>query len=331
MTCSVKTVKKSPDVPVDLQNAEVNEQIFKFIKLLQEVVVQNTPGASDVRERVDRYLKMMDTGSSSATTASDTAGTSGNTLHIKPNVPPKDDDGRPGTLVKSLLSVYDDGSDEMKNLVKGCKIACTIERAIIDIQGETGQIDQGTWDYPTSNDFDNSDAFDDWRSRRRAGLEDQLEALQAEQAKRAGPGGGAGANTGRRSRPTSISDAYSTSNLFKPPRPEEDYTELLKRLLDSDLDALANMADTEMVPLGILSDAHSTLLHHCGVHWGIADESRAVLFCSLAVEMFKAGDIPVECVQEAISNVMVEEGETPIQYWLTKDVSLTTYNRDGDG
>lgn len=181
------------------------------------------------------------------------------------------------------------------------------------LQTELRQLEEGTWDYPTGADFPDQESFNDWRSRRRIDLEDRLETLQEEQSRR---------STGPSPR-TSISDPSSRQSLvFKPSDSQQHYRELLGRFLDADLDAMANLADTEMVPLGILSESHATLLKHCGQHWSFGDESRAVLFCFLLVDMLKAGDIPVECVQEAIASVMVVEAQTPIRYWLSSDAQM---------
>lgn len=118
-------MKKSPDVPEQMQNAEVNGQILKFMKLLSEVVAST--GGGEIQVRLDRYVKMMDVDEAP------TANGVGPSVPSKGPIQPAREDG-PGPLVKCLLDVFDDGSEDIKGLVKVYRNMCSIEAAIADSQ-----------------------------------------------------------------------------------------------------------------------------------------------------------------------------------------------------
>jgi len=59
VTCTVKTVKKAPDLPESRHNAEVNDQIRQFVEIMRATVASNAPQLTDVLQRLDGYLASM--------------------------------------------------------------------------------------------------------------------------------------------------------------------------------------------------------------------------------------------------------------------------------
>lgn len=112
-------------MPEQAQNAEVNGQILRFMKLLSEAVAST--GGGEIQVRLDRYVKMMDVDQVPNGAAS------GSSVPSKGPITAARDDG-PGPLVKCLLDVFDDGSEDIKGLVKVYRNMCSIEAAITDTQ-----------------------------------------------------------------------------------------------------------------------------------------------------------------------------------------------------
>lgn len=59
VTCTVKTVKKAPQLPESRHNTEVNDQIRQFVEIMRSTVAANAPQLTDVLQRLDGYLSSM--------------------------------------------------------------------------------------------------------------------------------------------------------------------------------------------------------------------------------------------------------------------------------
>jgi hypothetical protein len=59
VTCTVKTIKKSPTIPEARHNAEVNDQIRQFVQIMRDTVAAAAPHLTDVMQRLDGYLASM--------------------------------------------------------------------------------------------------------------------------------------------------------------------------------------------------------------------------------------------------------------------------------
>ena len=115
-------------------------------------------------------------------------------------------------------------------------------------------------------------------------------------------------------------DAPAVHFTFVPPDPRETYRELLRLLLDWDLEVLKTLPEDEDVSLGVLSQDHVALLGECAVRWRLAPSFRAWVFLEAIVERCEQGFVPAACVHEATAMVQKVRGEMPVSTWATSDV-----------
>jgi hypothetical protein len=132
-------------------------------------------------------------------------------------------------------------------------------------------------------------------------------------------------------RPESISDASlasSTNLTFIPAEPRKYYLDLLRRCLDVDLDDMANLSDTDMVSLAILSEPHIALLDEVAGHWRISKATKLTAHASLLVDLLREDGVPVECVAEALTKLRQYVQQADRDLWLRQDVSATCFNQE---
>ncbi|OAX37692.1 hypothetical protein K503DRAFT_801051 [Rhizopogon vinicolor AM-OR11-026] len=114
---------------------------------------------------------------------------------------------------------------------------------------------------------------------------------------------------------------------FIPPNPRTFYRRLVEYCLVRDLELLFSAADTDEVPLSILSPPHVELISECALRWRISHTYRATCFLDLIKQLHERGDIPMECVPEALQGVTKAFHDLEIDKWSIADTELlaTTY------
>lgn len=157
--------------------------------------------------------------------------------------------------------------------------------------------------------------------------------------------GGYGSTTGIGSRHASISSRhslYGSTNpegaadevvgddevpighnfTYIPPNPKKYYKRLLEFCLLADLEIMLSpeTEETEEVSLGILSAGHLDLLNECALRWRIGHPYRAACFLDLVRQFYERGDIPMECVPEALQGVERVIQDANIDQWPVQDV-----------
>jgi len=110
---------------------------------------------------------------------------------------------------------------------------------------------------------------------------------------------------------------------YIPPNPKKYYQRLLELCLIADLEIMLSpeTEETEEVSLGILSVPHLQLLNECALRWRIGHPYRATCFLDLVRQFYERGDIPMECVPEALQGITRAMHETEIERWPVPDVS----------
>lgn len=117
-------------------------------------------------------------------------------------------------------------------------------------------------------------------------------------------------------------DRSSSSSRFLAGDSRSHYVQLVRLCMDADLDALANMPDNEMVSLSILSSDHIALLEVCAAVWRVPHTTVLVVTSAVLVELYLAGEIPLECVLEALANLNRYIQEVDRSSWRRSDVSI---------
>ncbi|KAG6861800.1 hypothetical protein C0995_011680 [Termitomyces sp. Mi166 len=108
---------------------------------------------------------------------------------------------------------------------------------------------------------------------------------------------------------------------FIPPNPRKYYRRLLEYCLVADLEVMMSpeVDDSDEVSLGILSPPHIELINECALRWRIGHSYRATCFLDLVKEFYERNDVPLECIPEALSNVMKIMQETEVENWPVQD------------
>ncbi|KAG6868358.1 hypothetical protein C0993_004479 [Termitomyces sp. T159_Od127] len=108
---------------------------------------------------------------------------------------------------------------------------------------------------------------------------------------------------------------------FIPPNPRKYYRRLLEYCLVADLEVMMSpeVDDNDEVSLGILSTPHLELINECALRWRIGHSYRVTCFLDLVKEFYERNDVPLECVPEALSNVIKITHETEVENWPVQD------------
>jgi hypothetical protein len=124
-------------------------------------------------------------------------------------------------------------------------------------------------------------------------------------------------------------DEVSIGHKFTyiPPNPKKYYQRLLELCLVADLEIMLSpeTEETEEVSLGILSVPHLQLLNECALRWRIGHPYRAACFLDSVRQFFERGDIPMECIPEALQSVARVLQDTEIEKWPIQDVCDSTW------
>jgi hypothetical protein len=123
-------------------------------------------------------------------------------------------------------------------------------------------------------------------------------------------------------------DEVSVGHNFTyiPPNPRKYYQRLLELCLIADLEIMLSpeTEETEEVSLGILSVPHLQLLNECALRWRIGHPYRASCFLDLVRQFFERGDIPMECIPEALQGIARVIQDIEIDKWPVQDVRGST-------
>ncbi|KAF8630274.1 hypothetical protein AX17_005460 [Amanita inopinata Kibby_2008] len=107
---------------------------------------------------------------------------------------------------------------------------------------------------------------------------------------------------------------------YIPPNPRKYYKRLVEYCLISDLEVMLSpeVDDNDEVSLGILSQRHLDLINECTIRWRIGHAYRAVCFLDLVRGFYERGDIPVQCVPDALGGVAKVLHEADVE-WMIQD------------
>ena len=113
---------------------------------------------------------------------------------------------------------------------------------------------------------------------------------------------------------------------FIPPNPKKYYQRLLELCLIADLEIMLSpeTEETEEVSLGILSVPHLQVLNECALRWRIGYPYRATCFLDSVRQFYERGDIPLECIPEALQGIARVMQDLAVDRWPVQDVRGST-------
>ncbi|KAL4063041.1 hypothetical protein V8B97DRAFT_2087962 [Scleroderma yunnanense] len=141
--------------------------------------------------------------------------------------------------------------------------------------------------------------------------------------------GGLGAGDGV---PESVSEVLNGDDeipighhfTFIPPNPKRFYKRLVEYCLVTDLELMFSpeVDDADEVPLTVLSPPHVELINECALRWRMGHPYRATCFLELIKQLYERGDVPMECIPEALQTVSKVQNDLEIDKWSIQDSEL---------
>jgi len=319
VTCTVKTVKKAPQLPESRHNIEVNDQIRQFVEIMRATVVANAPQLTDVLQRLDGYLSSMKPQPADAEEpvyeASDQMQMASTALRVFDVMDESDVKGKSRSL-KGLCN-----AKVSTTLTTDCNRKAGIDsrrcpqNAVKDIQIQLDLLAAGHAAFAEANQFVSSTGYTSWAHTEVEDLRERKEYFLGFTQIRVGDRGDSSTDG------SSSVNAGTASLTFIPSEPRKHYLELLRRCLDLDLDDMANLSDNDMVSLAILSEPHIALLDEVAGHWRISKSTKLTAHASLLVDLLREDGVPVECVAEALTKLRQHVQQVDRTSWLREDVS----------
>ncbi|KIK64923.1 hypothetical protein GYMLUDRAFT_39327 [Collybiopsis luxurians FD-317 M1] len=113
---------------------------------------------------------------------------------------------------------------------------------------------------------------------------------------------------------------------YIPPNPRRFYKRLLELCLIADLEVMLSpeVDDNDEVSLGILSAAHIDLMNECAMRWRIGHAYRASCFLDLVKQFYERNDVPLECIPEALQNIVRAMHDIDLDKWTIQDVDYVS-------
>ncbi|KAI9571922.1 hypothetical protein HD554DRAFT_2070327 [Boletus coccyginus] len=111
---------------------------------------------------------------------------------------------------------------------------------------------------------------------------------------------------------------------FIPPNPKRYYKRLVEYCLTADLETMfgPEVDDADEVPLTILSSPHTNLINECAVRWRMGQPYRVTCFLELIKQFYERGDVPMECIPEALQAVSKILHDLEVDKWPSQDAEL---------
>lgn len=84
---------------------------------------------------------------------------------------------------------------------------------------------------------------------------------------------------------------------------------------------LRTLPEDQDVSLGILSAEHTDFLNECATRWRLPLSFRSWVFLEAIQEHYEHGEVPPDCVLEAVGGVGRASQESPVSEWPVSDQS----------
>ncbi|KAJ3869366.1 hypothetical protein EV359DRAFT_69973 [Lentinula novae-zelandiae] len=344
-THATGVLKKEPTLTGDSWKFELNNHIALFVKLLRESLRGLNHVSPELLGRLDMYTAKLgpaqssDSGYESSSTSRDRDSIASLTIsgHVS-DMP----------LVKTVAALFRLSESSVQKEVDQLRTLCTEKTCLKNINAGAP--------FPgRREDFESEDAWQHWKTLETTQLQEMMMAIvqfNPELAKST-PSDACYPPSGHlhlqlsSSRHGSISSRLSLYGLgvdfvditapedgdedgievghhftYIPPNPKRFYKRLLELCLIADLELMLSpeVDDNDEVSLGILSALHIDLLNECAIRWRIGHSYRASCFLDLVKQFYERNDVPLECIPEALQNVVRVMHDMDLDKWPLADV-----------
>ncbi|KZP33278.1 hypothetical protein FIBSPDRAFT_847925 [Athelia psychrophila] len=351
-TTATGVLRKEPSLTGDGWKIELNNQISQFVKLLRECL-QNTGHASpELLGRLDMYNAKLAPSPAYSDSGYDSASTSKEKdIVASPTISASIADM---AIVRTVAQLFKIPESAVQKEIDKMRKFCTEKAALNDLKTCLKNLAAGASFPGRKEDFDSDAAWQHWKTQETQTLSQLMLAmaqLNPELARstpadsmpgtatRPGsvynPLGSRGSISGSSrhsfygTNPEAAADEIAEDDevsagldfTYIPPNPKKYYKKLLEMCLVADLEIMLSpeTEETDEVSLGILSVPHLELLNECAMRWRIGHPYRASCFLDLVRQFYERGEIPMECVPEALQNVQRIMQDTDVSHWSTQD------------
>jgi len=292
------------------RRVELDTELDLFMRLVSECLRAIPTTSRDVLERLSEYEQRLRPGRTPSDTPADAA-----------HAP----------LIAATGALFEVDVPQLRLDLQSIRTMCTLPAGVIDLKRCIYRIHTQS----SADDFLSPDAYRQWRSSELA----QLSQLVAELC-HVRPDLLSAASTSDSSsrRRVSLDAGRATPDMpdgdddeltYIPPDAPAAYQRLLELCLECDLAGIRAKAADEEVSLSILSPVHADLLATCGLWWRVSPPLRALVNLRLFKAKYDMGEIPFECVADAMEALERVLAAQPVPRWHRTERHLLVRVLDG--
>ncbi|KAI3627279.1 hypothetical protein CBS14141_001280 [Malassezia furfur] len=286
--------KRVPDE--EERRAELEREVTLFARVVRETLASVGATSRELGERVDESTQMLVSSLQRSVSEPDL---------------PVDVDAAASPLVRAVGHLFGVHGEQLALDVDSIRPLSTLAAGMLDLKRCVYRIHaQQAWP-AAPDDFVSPTEYKAWRSSELHALSRMMVAMcEARPDLLSTPTAGDSLAAARMPR---ASTEISTPELgegeedgemtFVPPDTHAAYQRVLERCIDVDLDAIRQKAEDEEVSLAILSPVHVRLLDVCAERWRVARPFRVLANLRTIKARFDCGEVPMECVQQALERV----------------------------
>lgn len=342
----------------DTWKEELNNQVGIFVKIIKECLRSIHGVSKELTERLENYSNKltptpislsqqtspsnggtnstpgMDSRRGSATSTFNSVGTNAISNPISESV-----------LIKAVGELFKIEHEQLLKDVEFMKKTCTEQNAMIDLKHCVKNINlQAAWP-GKREDFQTEEGYNQWRTGELQALSQimmhmckanpELLKTSSSDTASAGPSSAPAEVTAATEAGSGSPDAEAVAQsldseeetifgnfTFIPPDPKAYYKRALELCIDSDLEQIQNQPEDEEVSLSILSKTHVDLLTECVNRWRIMSTYRVIANLSTIKYKYDRGEVPLDCISEALSSTESLIAEKNLDLWTLQDLNL---------
>lgn len=322
VSASTKALKKESDLADGGWKAELNAQILLFLDLLGDNLASVGSVGGELRSRLSTYRARLEADIQPSQHPQPKAEDS---PAVNPPTQTHDNSLKPTEVVRRILRIDPSRFEERLSSLRG---VCSVDAAVVDLKASLLSrpadvqvlLQKLSTDTPLPYgpaDFDSDVEWSAYRSREISALTElTVDMMKLEANRERGP-----------DRPDKVDLVQSLEGLkledrtltFVPPDPRDAYRQLLRTLLNYDLEILRTLPEDQDVSLGILSAEHVVFLAECALRWRIPPSFSTWVFLDAIQDHYEQGEVPPDCVFEATGEVGRVTQEQPVSSWSILD------------
>ncbi|BEJ13854.1 hypothetical protein CspHIS471_0310280 [Cutaneotrichosporon sp. HIS471] len=307
VSASTRALKKELDLVDGGWKTELNSQILVFLTLLSDNLTSIGSTAVELRSRLSTYRTGLQADNRKSVSPAPTAS--------------KEEDGpvllQPDSIISTnvVAELFHLDNTTLSERLQAIRQICTVDAALEDLKIFLQRLSTDRSTPYGANDFGDDGQWATYRGKEITALSDlTVSMLKADPLM-----------ASERSDQVDLVQSVDGLKLddrnftFVPPDPREVFRQLLRASLGYDLQVLRTLPEDQDVSLGILSPEHTALLGECALRWRIPQSFRAWVFFEAIEDHYEQGDVPPDCVFEAVGGVGRASQEFPISDWAASD------------